>query len=240
MKLQCLVLAAGMLSAGLSYSAIQADTSPVTSSNTMTVQKVAGDDENTLILSPTAVIKAVVTQKLVSDYPGVFRAIITHDVYDLDKQAVLIPAGSKALLEMITQQNINEPINNRVGFIAKSIIRPDGVVIDLTKDQAIDHEGVAGIKDEVNYHFMAQFLGVIAYAIVSSGADDTQVNGLDGRVRVEDEVKNSTRKQASSLTQKFLKLVPTITINPGTTFNIFIVEPKRIAAYRNIYENFIR
>lgn len=188
------------------------------------------------VIGTTTIIKAVLTQKIISDYPGPFRCYITHDVYDTKWEYILIPKGSVCHGQVVRISNVNESISARVGYIIKSIERPDGILIDMTKDAAVDHEGVSGVKDEVDHHFFAQFMGVIAYALISTGADDTQTGGLTGHVDVQAEAANEVRQQFKPLAAKYLRLVPTITINSGQSFNIFVEQPKKIKPFRSIYD----
>jgi len=189
-------------------------------------------------LGTTSIIKCVLTQKLVSDYTGEFRGYVSHDVYDRHFNEILIPKGSKVLGKVIRAGNVNEPINARVAYLIQMIERADGTIIDMTQDSAVDHEGVGAIKDQVNNHFLAQFLGVIAYAIVGSGTDGTQTGGIDGNVDYNAEVKRSLRRQVEPYATKYLRLVPTITIRSGQTFNVFVVKPKYIKPFRGVFHDF--
>lgn len=196
-------------------------------------------EDNSAILGTTTIIKAILTQKLISDYPGPFRGYVTHDVYDTKREYVLIPKGSVIHGEVLRISNVNEPISARVGYIIKSITRPDDTVIDMTSDAAVDHEGVSGIEDQVNKHLFAQFMGVIAYALIGSEATGTQTGGLDGGFDYGDEVKRNTLDQFQPLAAKYLRLVPTITIRSGQTFNIFVEKPKKITPFRSIFDDFL-
>ncbi len=196
-------------------------------------------EDNAAILGTTTIIKAILTQKLISDYPGPFRGYVTHDVYDTKREYVLIPKGSVIHGEVLRISNVNEPISARVGYIIKSITRPDDTVIDMTSDAAVDHEGVSGIEDQVNKHLFAQFMGVIAYALIGSEATGTQTGGLDGGFDYGDEVKRNTLDQFQPLAAKYLRLVPTITIKSGQIFNIFVEKPKKITPFRSIFDDFL-
>lgn len=207
----------------------------------VTQQSVAESVKNeppTAILGTTTIIKAVLTQKVISDYPGPFRGYVTHDVYDSKYENILIPVGSIIHGQVIRFSNVNEPISARVGYIIKSITRPDDVIIDMTSDAAVDHEGVSGVDDKVNRHLLAQFLGVMAYALIGSEVDGTTTGGIDGNVDFDAEVKRDALDQFRPLAQKYLRLVPTITIRSGTPFNIFIEKPKKITPYRSIFHEF--
>jgi len=200
---------------------------------------VFAQEKPTAILGTTTIIKAVLTQKLISDYPGPFRAYVTHDVYDTKREHILIPLGSIIHGNVLRASNVNEPISARVAYTIHSITRPDDTVIDMTSDVAVDHEGVSAIGDKVNHHFLAQFLGVIAYALISTGADGTQTGGLSGDVDVQAEASDELRQQFQPLASKYLRLVPTITIRSGQPFNVFIVKPKKITPFRSIFDDFL-
>lgn len=191
------------------------------------------------ILGTTTVIKAVLSQELISDYPGPFRGYITHDVYDTKQEYVLIPKGSIVHGQVLRISNVNEPISARVGYIIKSITRPDDMVIDMSSDTALDHAGVAGIDDKVNKHLFAQFMGVMAYALIGAEASGTVSGGLDGGFDYSDTVKRDSLDQFQPLASKYLRLVPTITIRSGKTFNIFIEKPKKITPFRSIFHDLI-
>lgn len=203
------------------------------------VNPVNAQEKESAILGTTTIIKAILTQKVISDYPGPFRGYVTHDVYDTKREYVLIPKGSVIHGQVLRISNVNEPISARIGYIIKSITRPDDTVIDMTSDAAVDHEGVGGIDDKVNKHLFAQFMGVIAYAIIGSEATGTQTGGLDGGFDYGDEVKRNTLDQFHPLAAKYLRLVPTITIRSGQTFNIFVEKPKKITPFRSIFHDFI-
>ena len=196
-------------------------------------------EEDTAILGTTTIIKAILTQELISDYPGPFRGYVTHDVYDTNQEYVLIPKGSVIHGEVVRISNVNEPISARVGYMIKSITRPDDTIIDMSRDTALDHQGVAGIDDKVNKHILAQFMGVVAYALIGSEASGTTTGGLDGRYDYGDTIKRDTLDQYQPLASKYLRLVPTITIRSGQTFTIFIEKPKKITPFRSIFNEFI-
>ncbi len=191
------------------------------------------------ILGPTTIIKAVLGQEVVSDYPGPFKGLITHDVYDTTREYVLIPKGSVVHGKVLVIGNVNEIINARVGYTINSVIRPDGTVIDMSKDAAVDHKGVSGIKDKVDRHFWAQFSGVIAYALIGAEATGTSSGGLDGSYDYGDEARRNTLDQFQPIAAKYLNVVPTITIRSGMPFNIFVEFPKKIEPYESIYDDFL-
>lgn len=174
-------------------------------------------------LVPTAtVIKAVLDQELMSDYTGSYRGLITHDVYDVTASYIVIPKGSRFIGKCLRISNVNEPIQARMGLTVNWIILPNGKRIDLKKKaDMLDQAGIHAVKDKVNYHFFAQFLGVAAYALISSETS-REGSGIAQDETYEGQVGEAMREQFAPLAAKYLDLVPTITLRAGTPINIFL------------------
>ncbi len=182
------------------------------------------------------VIRASIDQRVISDYLGSLRLQITHDVYDLERRNILIPAGSICVAKSLQVTNINEAIQSRVGYIIKDLRLPNGTIVDFSRQAALDREGVGAVSGDVNYHFMAQFLGVAAYALV---ANSSSYEGTGrGRQSFKGQVSEGLRDQGSTLAQKYLSLVPTITLESGTPVRIFIEESVFIYPWASIGTNY--
>lgn len=171
-------------------------------------------------ISVGTVARAVLDQQVISDYDGPFRCMFIDDVYDVTNRYIMIPKGSRCTGSTARIKNVNEPIQARMGLLVNWIVLPDGSKISMDKKVALDAEGVSAIKDKVNRHFLAQFLGVAAYAIVSSETS-RDGSGLGVETSFEGDVGEGLRDQFAPLARKYLDLVPTITLRPGTPMRIF-------------------
>ena len=173
------------------------------------------------MLSTGTVISAVLDQTLVSDYPGPFRALISQDVYDSTGNYILAPKGARVIGRAIKAGNVNEPIQARMGLAVRWIVLPNAKRISFERSTALDQAGTAAVKDDVNYHFFAQFMGVMAYAVLSSETPyEADSNGNDPTF--EGNMSQSMRRQFSPLAAKYLNIVPTITLGIGTPLKIFL------------------
>jgi type IV secretion system protein VirB10 len=173
-------------------------------------------------LIPTGtVMSAVLDQELISDYTGPFRALATHDVYDVTEKFIIIPKGSRITGRSLRITNVNEPIQARMGLTVRWLVLPNGKRISFEKRvAALDQAGVPAIKDKVNYHLFAQFLGVAAYALLSAESSRSGT-GFDSDRTFAGDVGGSMREQFAPLAAKYLNLVPTITLRAGTPLKIF-------------------
>lgn len=194
------------------------------------------------LLSTSTVIRAVLDQKVMSDYAnGPWRALVVDDVYDVTGQYILMPKGSRIEGKTVRITNVNEPIQARMGLVTRWAILPNGKRISFEKTaQALDAEGISAFKDEVDYHFIAQFLGVTAYAILSSETtrDSTNNNGQTNRT-FRGDVSDAVRLQYASLASRYLTLVPTITLNPGLPMRIYIEDDLYITPWAKVDKNLL-
>lgn len=196
------------------------------------------DIEGKIKMPPGTVINAIFTQKTVSDYSNsIVKGMVTHDVYDVDRQFVLMPKGTEIILKSLSISNVNEPIQARMGFVVKWAVLPNGRKVDFSKAFFADREGVGAIKDKVNRHLFAQFMGVAAYALLSSETS-REGSGLISDSDYEGEVGKSVREQFAPLAAKYLNLVPTITIRNGQTFKLILEDEIFVDPWKDIYETY--
>ncbi|WP_313480009.1 TrbI/VirB10 family protein [Stutzerimonas kunmingensis] len=197
------------------------------------------DVEGKKLLPPGTEIPAQFMRKGVSDFQGSqLKGIVSRDVYDLERENVLIPKGSEVIMRVVKAGSVNEAIQHRMGITTNWVILPDGRKIDLSKAAGLDREGVGAIADQVDYHILAQFLGVAAYAVVGSNSSYTG-SGTSEDATFAGDVGEGSRKQASNIAQKYLNIVPTVTIRPGQSFYVSTEEDIYIEPWRNVYESYV-
>ncbi|WP_263147658.1 TrbI/VirB10 family protein [Pseudomonas sp. RIT-PI-AD] len=187
---------------------------------------------------PGTLIPTTLMRKSISDYmTGSLQSIVSHDVYDTTRQYVLFPKGTEINIGVARTRNVNEAISNRVAFLVKEGVLPNGNRIDFTKASTVDREGVGAIEDQVDYHFMAQFLGVAAYAIVSSESSYSGSGDKEGSYA--GDVGENTRREFSPLVQKYLNIVPTVTIRPGQSFRVIVEEEMYVEPWSDLYAKYV-
>lgn len=207
-----------------------------------TVGRVKGKDNinpNARLLPISTTIRAALDNKIISDYPSVFRCIIIENVYDATNQFILIPVGSKCNGNSLKINNVNEPIQARMGLTINNVILPNGNKIDFSKQHMLDHEGISAVKDEVNRHFLAQFLGIAAYALISEETSREGSGSLSDQT-FSGEAGAAVRKQYAPLAAKYLRLVPTVTLGQGTPLRIFIENEIYIEPWEQVGESLVR
>ena len=90
-------------------------------------------------MPPGTEILTTLMKKGISDYPGTsLKAIANRDVYDTTRQFVIIPKGTEFNIKMVRTRHVNEAISNRVGFLVKEAVLPNGNSIDFSTAAVAD------------------------------------------------------------------------------------------------------
>ncbi|WAH62213.1 hypothetical protein LZ023_40765 (plasmid) [Pseudomonas silvicola] len=186
---------------------------------------------------PGTEIRTTLMKKSISDYMGSsLKAIVSNDVYDTTRQYVIFPKGTEINIKNIRFKGPNAVLSNRSAFTVREAVLPNGNKVDFTASAA-DTEGVGAIEGDTNYHFWAQFFGVAAYALVGSqtsysgsGEDDDTYAGTVGQ---------NARDQMSPLVSKYLDVVPTVTLEPGTSFQIVIEKEMYVEPWSDLYAKYV-
>lgn len=117
------------------------------------------------------------------------------------------------------------------------IVLPNGTKIDMSKASGLDREGVGAIKDQVNRHLMAQFMGVAAYALLSSSTS-YEGSGANNDNSYVGDIGNGVREQAKPLAKQYLNLRPTITIRAGQSMNIITGDDIYLSPWKSVYQDY--
>lgn len=188
-------------------------------------------------LNAGTVIPATLLTGITSDVPGGdVVAQIRQDVYDsLTGTHLLIPQGSRLIG---TSGQAGSRGNKRIGVIFTRIILPSGVSIILPDQKAIDGVGYPGLEDEYTEHkgaaygsaFMAALLGAAAQSATGdTSGDDERSPGQEAVAGAVAEI----LRMGEKFVDRELQKQPTITINPGFQFSVFINQDLNLGEYND-------
>ena len=186
-------------------------------------------------LNAGTIIPATLLTGITSDVPnGDVVAQIRQDVYDsLTGTHLLIPQGSRLIG---TSGSASSRGNKRIGVIFTRIILPSGNSITLPEQKAIDGVGYPGLEDEYTEHkgaaygsaFMAALLGAAAQSATGdTSGDDERSPGQEAVAGAVAEILRTGEK----FVNRELEKQPTITINPGFQFSVFINQDLNLGEY---------
>ncbi len=194
-------------------------------------------DMGSYVLNAGAVIQATLLTGVTSDVPnGDVVAQVRQNIYDsLTGTHLLIPQGSRMIGTTGAAGGLG---NQRISVIFKRIILPNGASLTLPNQQAIDGTGYPGLMDKYNEHrgklYQTAFLSALFSAAAQSLTGNT--SGSDNRSPGQEAVSGavaSILQTGQKLIEKDANINPTIEIEPGFQFSIFVNQDLAISAYHD-------
>lgn len=179
-------------------------------------------------LQAGTIIPAILVTGINSDMGGQVIAQVESNVYDsLTGTALLIPAGSRLTGSYSAGAATGQ---SRINITWHALILPDGGSYALGDSMiAIDGAGYSGLEGNVNNHTgrmlsagaISSALGAVASIASGNTSTSTTTTYNAGQLASQGAAAN-LMNTASSLFQKNMNVNPTITIEPGYEFNVFV------------------
>ncbi len=166
------------------------------------------------IVPQATLIPAVLETALDSTQPGQARALVSSDITNLNGDRILIPRGSRLFGEYKGEIS---PGQKRVQLLWTTLVRPDGVSIDLNSPST-DLLGRAGVKGKVNTHFFERLGGALLQTFIDFGAIAASRAVSDSAVVVA--LPSSAQGAVSQLIPPVAK--PSIRVSQGTSISVFV------------------
>jgi type IV secretory pathway VirB10-like protein len=180
-------------------------------------------------LLESTLIPATLLTPVNSELPGNIIAIIDRNVYDsIRLEYILIPKGTK----VIGSYNNKIVVNQKKMLMSwDRLIFPDGRSMRLPALNTYDRKGASGLGGKVNSHFLQAFAQSAMLSIIGAAtAVTTRPSGGGSIFRSNQSlsqiaarrVANQFNNIANKVLQRNLNRPPTIHIDQGTRFNIFL------------------
>ena len=163
-------------------------------------------------------IEAVLVNQLNGDFPGPVLASVAVPFYSADRQRIVIPRGAR-LIGSASAVAGQDQERLAVGF--HRLIFPDGRWVSLAF-RGLNQIGEGALKDEVNRHYLSMFASVGAVGIMSGltlRGSDPYAGGMEG---VRAGAGQGLAQGATTILDRFLNRLPTITIRAGHRLRIWL------------------
>jgi type IV secretory pathway VirB10-like protein len=177
-------------------------------------------------------LETVLTNRLDGAFSGPVNCMTTIDMYSHNGQHVLIPAGSRALGEVKRVDSFGQ---ERLAVVFHRLIMPDGYTVDLDQFRGLNQVGETGLKDQINHHYLQVFGVSIALGAVGGFSAANTLSGTD--VTAADAyrqgVAESLSQSSMRILDRYLNILPTITIREGQRVKIYLMDDLLLPAYEN-------
>ena len=157
-------------------------------------------------------LEAVLLTQLTGEFPGPVLAMVSVPFYSADRQRILIPRGARVVG---TARAVQDPDQSRLAVAFHRLLLPDGSWIDL-EFTGLSQAGEGALRDEVDRHYFSTFAAAGAIGVVSGLA---LAGGSPFGLRAG--VGQGLGQSATSVLDRFLNRLPTLTIRAGHRLRIW-------------------
>jgi type IV secretion system protein VirB10 len=186
----------------------------------------------TYVLFEGTILETVLLNRLDGQFSGPVQCLLTHDVYSHDRQHLLIPAGSKLLGETRKVESLGQ---SRLAVSFHRLLMPDGYSASLDHFQGLNQIGDAGLRDQVNNHYLRIFGVSLAIGAIGAVAEAGTAGALtaSGGDLMRQGFAQTMGQSSAQILDKFLNILPTITIREGHRIKVYLSGDLALPDYAN-------
>lgn len=186
----------------------------------------------TYVLFEGTILETVLLNRLDGSFTGPVECLLSTDVYSHDRQHLLLPAGSKLLGET---KKVDAFGQTRLAVVFHRALMPDGYSISLDQFKGLNQIGDTGLRDQVNNHYFRIFgvslaLGALGAVAEGGAAGPLTASGAD---LMRQGFAQSTAQSSAQILDKFLNVMPTVTIREGHRVKIYLAGDLALPDYLN-------
>jgi type IV secretion system protein VirB10 len=184
------------------------------------------------VLFEGTTIDTTLLNRLDGDFAGPVKVMVTNPIYSHDNQHVLIPEGTFLLGDV---QKVSGLGQRRLAVTFHRMIMPDGYSIDLDRFHGLNQAGETALSDRINNHYVEVFGTSIALGVVAGAAEATTNSGFNesGSDSIRQGMASSLSASAAHVLDRFINILPTITINEGHRVKVYLTQDLLLPAYEN-------
>jgi type IV secretion system protein TrbI len=173
------------------------------------------------VLFEGTILETVLINRLDGGFAGPVECLLSTDVYSSDRQHLLIPAGSKLLGET---KKVDALGQTRLAVVFHHLLMPDGFSVSLDQFKGLNQIGDTGLRDQVNNHYLRIFgvsLAVGALGAVAEAGTAGSLNASSSDL-MRQGFAASTAQSSAQILDKFLNIMPTVTIREGHRVKVYL------------------
>jgi type IV secretory pathway VirB10-like protein len=178
------------------------------------------------------VLEAVLTNRLNGSFSGPVNCMLTTNLYSHNRQHLLIPQGSRVLGEVKRVSMLGQ---ERLAVFFHRLVMPDGYSLNLDKFEGLNQIGETGLRDQVNHHYGEVFGISLAIGAIAGFAQANNNNGVfqSSTDSYREGVASSLSQSSLHVLDRYLNILPTVTIREGHRIKIYLVGDLLVPAFDN-------
>ena len=184
------------------------------------------------VLFEGTILETVLINRLDGQFAGPIECLLSTDVFSNDRQHLLIPAGSKLLGETKKVDTFGQ---NRLAVTFHRLLMPDGYSVSLDQFKGLNQIGDTGLRDQVNNHYLRIFGVSLAIGAIGGVAQAGTTGSLtaSGTDLMRQGFAQSTAQSSAQILDKFLNVMPTVTIREGHRVKVYLSGDLALPDYNN-------
>lgn len=178
------------------------------------------------------ILETVLLNRLDGQFTGLVECLVTNDIYSHDRQHLLILSGTKVLGEAKRVDTFGQ---TRLAVAFHRLIMPDGYSVSLDQFKGMNQIGDTSLRDQVNNHYLKIFGASLAVGAIG-GIAEAGSGGLltqSGTQSIQAGVGQSLGQTSQRILDKFLNILPTVTIREGHRVKIYLSGDLAVPDYAN-------
>jgi len=186
----------------------------------------------TYVLFEGTILETVLINRLDGGFVGPVESLLSTDVFSNDRQHLLIPAGSKLLGETRKVDSLGQ---TRLAVVFHRALMPDGYSVSLDQFRGLNQIGDTGLRDQVNNHYLRIFgvsLAIGAIGAIAEGGTAGSLTATSGDL-MRQGFAQSTAQSSAQILDKFLNIMPTVTIREGHRVKVYLAGDLALPDYNN-------
>jgi type IV secretion system protein TrbI len=186
----------------------------------------------TYVLFEGTILETVLINRLDGGFAGPVECLLSTDVYSNDRQHLLVPAGSKVLGETRKVDTFGQ---TRLAVVFHRLLMPDGYSVSLDGFKGLNQIGDTGLRDQVNNHYLRIFGVSLAIGALGAVAESGTAGALTatGGDLMRQGFAQSTAQSSAQILDKFLNIMPTVTIREGHRVKVYLAGDLALPDYLN-------
>ena len=184
------------------------------------------------LLFEGTILETVLINRLDGSFTGPVECLLSTDVYSSDRQHLLIPAGSKLLGETKKVDTFGQ---TRLAVVFHRVLMPDGYSVSLDQFKGLNQIGDTGLRDQVNNHYLRIFgvsLAIGALGAIGEAGTSGSLNASNADL-MRQGFAQSTAQSSAQILEKFLNIMPTVTIREGHRVKVYLSGDLALPDYNN-------
>jgi type IV secretion system protein TrbI len=186
----------------------------------------------TYLLFEGTILETVLVNRLDGGFTGPVECLLSTNVYSNDRQHLLVPAGSKLLGETRKVDTFGQ---TRLAVVFHRLLMPDGYSVSLDQFKGLNQIGDTGLRDQVDNHYLRIFgvsLAIGALGAVAEGGTAGSLNATSSDL-MRQGFAQSTAQSSAQILDKFLNIMPTVTIREGHRVKVYLSGDLALPDYTN-------